>query len=49
VALNEGGGGEWGRYDWAEAFGNGDYEKLGGEDCWAVGYFLFLEFGLEFG
>jgi hypothetical protein len=35
-----------GRYDWAEAFGKGHYEKLGGEDCnFSVGYFLVLEFG----
>jgi hypothetical protein len=52
VALKEGRESvNGGRYDWAEAFGKGDYEKLGGEDCiFVVGYFsgfgsLVLEFG----
>jgi hypothetical protein len=28
------GGGEWGGYDWAEAFGREDYEILGEEHYW---------------
>jgi hypothetical protein len=49
VALNEGGGGEGGGYDWAEAYGRGDYENLGrkhyleGRTVFpSLGYFLVL-------
>jgi hypothetical protein len=51
VALKEGRESvNGGRYDWAEAFGKGDYEKLGGEDCifcWI--FFWFWSLVLEVG
>jgi hypothetical protein len=48
VALKEGRDSvNGGRYDWAEAFGKGNYEKWGGEDCnFFVGY--FFGFGVWF-